>query len=222
MSSKLLLLLALISVIAAGLRFLPHRGLVDPHVDEQQTADRRRENFRIDTAALAQRLAGPLPLTEDQVAEDERIDAEQVARARRWLASSDRQQRIAGAEQLSAYPTAEAEHLAIHALAMDRDAAVRGAAAQSLESFERPSAAAIGALLAALQDPDAAVRMSALSTLQEYLADDTLETGSHAKVVAGLRKLRNNRRVDKQTRHWVAAFLSDLEPARPVERHTRP
>lgn len=163
----------------------------------------------IDLSVLAQRASNPPVLTPEQIEEDKRIDNEQVALAGEWLRSINPRQRIDGAEQLSAYPTAEAEKLLVDALVTDIAPEVRSAAAQSLAAFERPTQAAVAALLAAVEDENEDVRLSALNTLENIAAGE--ETGSprYKKILAGLKKAAKSGRVPSETREAIRDFLQD-------------
>lgn len=163
----------------------------------------------VDVRMLAEQFGSSPVLTPEQVEEDKRIDDEQVAVAGEWLRSIDVQQRIDGAEQLSAYPTAEAEKLLVDALITDIDPEVRSAAAQSLAAFESPTEAAVAALLAALEDKNEEVRLSALNTLESIATAE--ETGSrrYKKILAGLKKAAKSKRVPSETREVIHDFLLD-------------
>lgn len=207
MRSKPVVLLCGIAVLALATHFLPHPE--ETESNPKTASPPRIERQTVDWTALAERLAAPSPLSSEQVEEDERVDAEQVASARRWLESPDPAQRIVGAEQLSAYPTPEAEVLLRQALAADPDPEVRSAAADSLEHFDEPTAAAIASLLSALEDPENPVRRSAFSTLQGLMAEEPADSPTYQEIATGLKRKQASRRVDKKTRRLIADFLSD-------------
>ena len=91
--------------------------------------------FQEDLSLRLEKMAAPPFLSPEEIEEAIRTDEEQVAYAREWLESADPHQRVNGAEQLSAYPTAQAKELLVETLANDIDPEVRSAAARSLEFF---------------------------------------------------------------------------------------
>ncbi|WP_162144243.1 HEAT repeat domain-containing protein [Methylocaldum szegediense] len=163
----------------------------------------------VDLRMLAEQFGSSPVLTPEQIEEDKQIDDEQVATAGEWLRSIDVQERIDGAEQLAAYPTAEAEKLLVEALITDIDPEVRSTAAQSLSAFESPTDETIAALLAAVEDENEEVRLSALDTLESIATAE--ETGSrrYKKILAGLKKAAKSKRVPSETREEIRDFLLD-------------
>jgi hypothetical protein len=164
-----------------------------------------------DLRALAGRLGGgALPPTPEQIAEERRVEREQVADALRSLESPDAEERIGGVQQLAAYPTKEAEQRLAQALAGDKSAAVRAAAAGSLAFLKEPRPGSIKALLDALADRDAEVRSAALETLEGYLNGLDPESAAYRQVHRGLAGLAKSGRLDKATRAAVKELLADF------------
>ncbi len=165
--------------------------------------------------ALAAAVGSPPALTAEQIEEDARIDAEQVALARQWLESADPEQRVDGAEQLAAYPTPDAEIVLIDTLATDPDPQVRSAAAQSLEEFEETTEQAIAALLAALQDESEEVQMSAWATLEGVVSEGEDDSARASQIIAGLKEKVTSPRLAADTREVILEFLQDQSPETP-------
>lgn len=162
---------------------------------------------KLDPLTIMERLSTPVTLTEEQIREDQRMEAEQVADALGWLKSEDGQKRLEGAEQLSAYPTPEAGEALVKTLGKDRSAEVRTAAALSLAHFEQPGDAMVKSLLAALrEDPAGEVREAALSTLEIYLEILDPESAQSRQIIKALGKLAKSRGLDPAIR----ASLEDL------------
>lgn len=131
----------------------------------------------------------PLPMPEPMVEEEEELTEEQqVAAASQLLTSTDPTVRLEGAEQLGAYPNAEAEALLVQTLANDPDADVRNAAAQSLAYVEQPSNATVSALMAALDDQNEDVRAAALSALEDFLANSDAGSKRYNSLQSGLKQ----------------------------------
>lgn len=159
--------------------------------------------------ALGQGARLPTP---EELEEEARYDEAQVRQAGDWLHSPQASKRVTGAEQLSAYPTPEAERLLTEALALDFDPEVRKAAAQSLSTFKQPSAKAVDALLAALEDDDEGVQMGALNALLGIV--DKMENGSARlkKTLAAMAKKAASRRTGALAKQALRAFLQDRQP----------
>lgn len=164
-----------------------------------------------DLRALAMNLSGGSlpPPTPAQLAEEERVVAEQVDLAITWLKSSIVQTRIEGAEQLGAYLSPKSLAALLGALRADSSPEVRLAAAQSLSQSESPDAATITALLNAIADTDEQVASTALSALEVYL--DVSPNGSiqASQIRQGLQRHSRNRRLPAAVRTRLAALLSN-------------
>jgi hypothetical protein len=154
---------------------------------------------------------GFAPVTDEQLAEEKQIVSEQIAEARVWLEDADAQQRINGAQQLSAYPTLEAEHLLVATLATDADAGVRIAAIESLGFIKKPKTATIDALLAAMQDMDEDVRFNAFNTLQTLVNRAETDPKTGKKILAQLKRLMVKGMVDSDSRDAIREFLQDQD-----------
>jgi hypothetical protein len=164
-----------------------------------------------DLAALAGRLgAGAIPPTPEQLEEERRVEQEQVAFALRALGSPDAGERVGGAQQLSAYPTREAEQHLTRALTGDKSAAVRAAAAASLAFIKEPRPDSIKALLGAVQDRDAEVRDTALQTLAGCLNGLPSNSPAYWRIYRGLAGLAQSGRLAPATRAAIKQLLADF------------
>lgn len=149
-------------------------------------------------------------LSEQQLAEERAIDAEQVEQARIWLNDADPAQRVTGAEQLAAYPTSTAETYLLDAL-HDPNEQVRAAAANSLAAFREPSAGTYDALIRAMQDGDEEVRFNAWSTLGIFLNRVDFPPKSAKKIHGQLTKLLKQGRFVDDIEDGVREYLRDQE-----------
>jgi HEAT repeat protein len=207
--SKFLLLLTFMTAAVLLSKFLHDEKARLSAVDKPAEKSVNSSPPPVDLSALAERAGNPLVLTPEQIEEDKRMDNEQVALASEWLRSIDPRQRIDGAEQLSAYPTAEAEILLVNALVTDIDPEVRSAAAQSLDAFERPTEKTLTALLIAVEDENEDVRMSALATLENIVAAEENGSARYKRILAGLKKKAASRRIPAETREAIRDFVRD-------------
>lgn len=201
-----LLMFFLLVTLAVGLnwRHGPRFGDLDIKLNNATDA-----HPKIDVASLVERLTMPIPLTIEQIMEEQRMEKEQVNTALDWLNSADPKQRIVGAEQLGAYPTAEAEKALADALNKDDDSEVRVAAATSLANFLEPGAAAIRGLLSVLLNPSEDVRDAALGTLDIYLQTLDADSARHRQIITGLRKLAKSPHLDRATRDNLRDLLAN-------------
>ena len=165
----------------------------------------------VDLSALMERMqSGSLSLTSEQIREEKRIHDEQVEKAGKWLESIDPAERLAGAEQLAAYPTPEAQSLLVKALETDLDPEVRRAAAMSLGYFKTPKEKTIQVLLAAVENPAAEVRSAALETLEQYFADETEERSARSEhIVKGLKALFKSKHTLQDIREDIWDLLGN-------------
>jgi hypothetical protein len=166
-----------------------------------------------DFRELAMQQGGTLEPTEAQLKEEKAIENSQVATAGQWLASANAQQRHDGAEQLSAYPTVEAEKMLLKALSSDADPAVRSTAAESLSAFETLSAEAITGLLAAMDDDNQNVQFNALSTLQNQVANEENNSKRYQMIMRGLKKKLKSTHLSEEMRNTVRGFIDDQQPS---------
>lgn len=164
-----------------------------------------------DFRELAMQQGGTLEPTEAQLKEEKAIENSQVATAGQWLASANAQQRHDGAEQLSAYPTAEAEKLLLNALSGDADPEVRSTAAESLSAFEPLSTAAIAGLFAAMDDNNQNVQFNALSTLQNQVANEESNSKRYQMIMRGLKKKLKSTHLSEEMRNTVRGFIDDQQ-----------
>lgn len=162
-----------------------------------------------DLQQLQQQAQQPPALTPEQLEDDEQTDEEQVAAAKAWLQSEDRQQRIDGAEQLGAYPTPEAETLLTQTLLNDADAEVRSTAAQSLGAFDELTPGAVEALLSSLEDQSEDVRVDSLSTLEDILSRFEEGSNKEKRMLATLKRKAATRSVPEDTRTAIKEILED-------------
>lgn len=158
---------------------------------------------------LLERMAAPPPLTPEEIAEDARMDAEQVAHAQAWLESADPQQRIDGAEQLSAYPTAEAEKLLVETLLNDSEPEVRSAAARSLEYVENPAARTLDAMQQALENDNEAVAVDVLNTLAAYVAREPYASERATAIIDRLKQVAQAGLLQGNAATVLENFLQD-------------
>jgi len=151
-------------------------------------------------------MSAPAP---EQQAEERRAAAEQVKLARTWLKSTSVQSRIDGADQLGAYPTAEAEKALIDHLRSDPSPEVRVAAANSLGFFNAPSEAATQALVRALEDHHADVGAAALSTVQIVLQSLGNDSVRARQLLKHIRQAARSRKMDSEIREQVQSLLNN-------------
>ncbi|OAI17978.1 MULTISPECIES: HEAT repeat domain-containing protein [Methylomonas] len=150
--------------------------------------------------------------TPEQIAEEESVDLEQEETARQWLGDHDPAQRIAGAQQLAAYPTPEAGRYLLEALRQDRVGEVRAAAAESLGYFDQPALPVYDALIAALNDPDEAVRFNAFSALQTLMDKLVDQPRLLARLQAKLKQTLKSKKLPADSRVAVEGYLQDQSP----------
>jgi HEAT repeat protein len=156
------------------------------------------------TAAMQQTV----PFTPEELEEERQLEQKQVSHAGELLQNPDTENRVAGAEQLAAYPTEAAETHLTTALATDIDASVRATAAQSLGAFKTPKDASIDALLSGLLDPDKKVRHNALDTLQRYANYDT-QSMLARRIFSKLGELLKTAKLQPDTSRDIRNYLVD-------------
>ena len=169
------------------------------------TAPVGMSDFRTLAINLNGGMSAPAP---EQQAEERRAAAEQVKLARTWLKSTSVQSRIDGAEQLGAYPTAEAEKALVDHLRSDPSPEVRVAAANSLGFFNAPSEAATQALVRALEDHNADVGAAALSTLEIVLQAAESDPGRARQLHKKIRQAVRSRKIDAEIREQLRSLLA--------------
>lgn len=156
---------------------------------------------------------GARPPTPEELEEEAHYNDAQVAQANTQIHSQQTEERITGAEQLSAFPTPEAEQILSDALALDFEPEVRKAAAQSLSAFKNPTEKTRSALLAALGDDDEEVQIRALNTLLGIAAKWENHSPQMKKLRADLAAQAASGRTKPPVREAIRAFLKDLEAA---------
>lgn len=163
-----------------------------------------------DLRMLAENTGGHVrPLSPQQQQAWLAIEREQIASAKQWLQDPDPAERLTGAEQLSAYPTPEAEQALIKALKSDLAPEVRAAAALSLDSIETLSDESIKVLLAALNDDQDQVRDNALSTLGNALMKADTESMHYKKLFKSLKVAAKSKKLALATREELTELLAN-------------
>ena len=146
---------------------------------------------------------------EENLVGDSRYDDEQVSTASEWLNSPEAEQRKIGTEQLSAYPTPESEQLLANTLSSDFDPEVRRTAAQGLAAFREPSEGTSSSLLAALQDDDENVQLSAFNTLLVYMNRFEYNSTRMKSLITSLKNSASSHNTKATTKMAIRTFLSD-------------
>lgn len=150
-------------------------------------------------------------LTEAQIAEEQQIEIDQVEQAGQWLEDVDVHQRVSGAEQLAAYPTATAEGYLIKALQQDSEGEVRAAAAESLSAIKTPKIRTFDVLLSALADNDEDVGFKALNSIQSLLNRIADNAKLRKQVELKLKRQMKSGHLPSQMREAIKDYLLDLE-----------
>lgn len=165
-----------------------------------------------DLAALAAGLGAGLAPMPDQAAEQRRLVDRQVAAASHMLDSPEAEAQIAGAEQLAAYPTPEAERALLRFLDAPRRAEAQVAALRALMAFKEPEAATVALLLKAVEWRGEGVQAAALASLSAYL--DHLDPGSarFREVYRGLEGAARSKRVEPAVRQGIRDMLAGFPP----------
>jgi hypothetical protein len=145
----------------------------------------------------------------EEIAEEQAFEAEQVEEAQQWLKDLAPEQRVAGIEQLAAFPSTKAEQLMVERLKQDASEDVRIAAADNLSYIEVPSTATQDALILALQDKHEDVRSSAFNTLQAFVASLEDDDPTAKRIVGLLRKQVKSQQVPAATREEIKEYLTD-------------
>jgi HEAT repeat protein len=159
--------------------------------------------------AAAAAMNGGGALSEAQLDEERQIETDQVAAARESLLHADEQERVSGAEQLSAYPTLEAETALRDALLNDASLAVRAAAAESLGKFRRLRQETVQALARTLRDGDEAVSYGALSALQGFVYRPDVDVDTSNRVLRALKAAAKDGMVNSELREAINDVLMD-------------
>lgn len=141
--------------------------------------------------------------------DEEQTEKDQVQAALKQINSPDPKQRVEGAEQLGAYPTKDAEIALQQLLSSDTDAEVRNTAAQSLGYVDKPTVSTLEGLLSALEDQNEDVRLSALSTLEDFMLSTEEGSKQYNKILIGLKSQANARSVPEDTRQAIHDIIND-------------
>jgi HEAT repeat protein len=147
--------------------------------------------------------------TPEEIEEEQRVIRQQVETAHGWLNDADSGQRVAGAEQLSAFPTPEAERYLAEALRHDPVPEVRAAAAQSLGVFEKLQDSTVLTLLDSLADREEDVRRNVLYTLENNYLQLERDSPAAKKLLSDLQGKAKSRRVAKGTRELIREFVRE-------------
>jgi len=148
--------------------------------------------------------------TPELIAEERLVDAEQIKLAKTWLLDINAGQRIAGVEQLAAYPTPEAEQAIVDALQKDPSYEVRAAAAVNLSFVKEPALVTQNALINALADLNEEVRFNALNTLQSYLYSFENDNATAISIAMLLKRQLTNKSVPMEIRNAIKNILEDI------------
>lgn len=151
------------------------------------------------------------PDAADSSENDEQADKEQLEAALSHIKSTKHEERMEAAEQLGAFPSPEMETVLTDLLTKDTDAGVRNAAALSLSSLDAPTDATTNGLLSALEDTDEEVRLSALSTLENYLLGLEQTSTIYHKVKAGLVARADSKTLSPRIRDLIVEVLRNQQ-----------
>ena len=150
--------------------------------------------------------------TAQELEQEKKFNAQQEELAGHWLKSTDTQQRIIGAEQLSAFESPISEQRLADTLRHDAVPEVRKTAAQSLSSYKNLSDYAVSALLETLSDTDKSTRMAILNTLFSYALLINADTEKSRQLLAQLREKLRSGHLNNDVRDSLQAFIKDQEP----------
>ncbi len=222
MSIKRILVLALLLVAGASMLFSFMGGNQDspkPEVSAVESPSNGLDSRPSESGGpkpappptVAPPAAETIPVFPDPGVEesDAQSEKEQVDAALAQISSNDPAQRIEGAEQLGAYPTKEAETALTQLLSSDSDPEVRSTAAQNLGYVERPSDTTLGVLLNSLEDQNEEVRLSALSTLEDFLLGSEEGSKRYTKLLTELQSRAASQTIPEETREAINDVLQD-------------
>ena len=108
-------------------------------------------------------------ITDQEILEE---DPAQPNKTLELINSPKTEERVAAIEQLGAYPNQASETVLTDLLTSDQEPGVRNAAALSLGIIYNPDDSTVHALLDALEDESENVRLTALSTLENYILQE--------------------------------------------------
>ncbi len=164
-----------------------------------------------DLQMLAEMGASGAGFSAEQLEEARQLENQQVEQAKEWLAEVDSKQRVAGAEQLSAYPNPTSENYLVAALQDDADDSVRAAAAKSLGVFSALKTQSLDALVAALQDMDETVRFNAFNSLQILINRPGTSPKEGRAIRGKLNQLLKKNQLSEDTREAIRYYLLEQE-----------
>ena len=153
------------------------------------------------------------PLIQEALDDGTAYEDKQVAVASEWANNPEEKQRVIAVEQLGAYTTPESESMLTAALASDMDPEVRRIAAQSLAAFRKPKEGTTASLLAALQDDDENVQISAFNTLSTYVTRFEYSAKPMKNLLANLNAVAMSRYAKASTKTAIRSFLADQKPS---------
>lgn len=199
-------------LVALALMFSRARQTKPPNPPSSAVgrADTPRPGYVVpDLRELASRMSSSVsPPGAEHLAEQRRIEQEQIAQALESLNSTDPLPRKAGAEQLGAYPGTEAQRALAKTLRDDPDPEVRLAAATSLGRVRAPDETVIKALLSVIGQPGRDIALTALNTLGAYLRQPGLPASHRRQILAGLERWRHTRNLNRELREGVKQLLA--------------
>lgn len=212
LSWKLIATLGMVIILVATTM---HLALESPQSAPPQVTPLKAKAAKLprDFSLLAERiqtLAYRQP-TAEELEEEQQYDREQALAATNDLHDPDPAKRSEAAEQLGAYPGAEAEELLTQALAQDGDAGVRKLAAQTLDTLDKPSNRAIDTLLQAIEDDTPEVQQASLLTLERWL-NEGVNDDRNTRIVRGLKNVKDSRGLAKETRDYLQELLEQAGP----------
>jgi len=97
--------------------------------------------------------------------------------------------------------------------ASDMEPEVRRIAAHSLAAFNEPMESTTAGLLAALQDDDENVQISAFNTLSTYVTRLEYNAKSMKSLLANLNAVASSRYAKATTKTAIRSFLADQKPS---------
>ena len=147
--------------------------------------------------------------TPEEIAADQAFEAEQIELAKQWLLDLNLEKRIAGLEQLTAYPSPQSEGIMLEILNNDMSDEMRASAADYLSYIQEPSLKAQDVLIQALNDTNEEVRNSAFNTVQSYIYSLEEDSASAKRLVNLLKKQAKNKQLPADMRDMIKEYLID-------------
>lgn len=168
-----------------------------------------------DWSMLMERMSAPVELTPADIEDQANIINDQIANARRWLESRDAMTRIKGAEQLSAYPTEEAENLLVATFLSEREPEVRVAIVRTLAYVKTPQQNTLAHLYGALENDTEEVQMQVLHTITTYVAREPYASKRANEIIGRLKQINELGIVHGVVHTVLQNFLSDQSAQSP-------